>query len=721
MPVPDSPGRPRLRTLGDLSLAAAGARPLPVRREVLALLAWLARRSPHASTPAELAALLWPGTDPSRSLLSLREALSELRPVVGRALESGDRVSLAPGALELDLVDFEAAISSGRADLAAELCRGEFLRGLDDLGGEEWRAWIANERGAIARLAADLPSRAAARLTPVPRAPPSPPPATSRLQSPEFVGRDRILARLQDAWSRAAAGGSAVVVVEGEEGLGKTRLAREFARLVRRSAAPALVFEAGAAGPARGRDWGTLEAMIHQVAEAPGLPRARPRSLAALASLHPALRERFPGLPDPPTEGRMDLAFARIIGDLAAETPILLLVDDAPLADAGTLQALSRLARRTPPGLMLLLTGRTWSLAESPLAPDLRRPTVTTIPLAILDRGQVAALAVSMAPLAAEALADLAPALHAASGGRPGQAAAMLARLVAAGGLAAGPGGQWRLARPLDSAALLPPDSAREAAIGQLRSLDPSERVLVEAAATEAGSDPTALERAAAIPAEEFRLARGRLLLRRIFRESEGGRLEFTSDATRRAMRDLISPGRRRALLRRLDRRAHQRGGAAAVMALLLVVAGAFAIRHFSAPAIAAPPPRLLVAAFENHSGDPALDWLGRAAAEWLRRGVSISEVVDVTPPWRDSLPRGRGARPGARARAEAAARRFGATLVISGSYYRSGDSVHLRAALSDPAGGRLLQVVGPEGAPLADAMAAVEALRRDAVEVLVR
>ncbi|HJS47982.1 MAG TPA: hypothetical protein VJ773_08370, partial [Gemmatimonadales bacterium] len=117
----------------------------------------------------------------------------------------------------------------------------------------------------------------------------------------------------------------------------------------------------------------------------------------------------------------------------------------------------------------------------------------------------------------------------------------------------------------------------------------------------------------------------------------------------------------------------------------------------------------------------PALYWLGRAAAEWLRRGVSISEVVDVTPPWRDSLPRGKEARPGARARAEAAARRLGATLVISGSYYRSGDSIHLRAALSDAAGGRLLHVVGPEGAPLADAMAAVEVLRRETVELLVK
>ncbi|HJS48414.1 MAG TPA: hypothetical protein VJ773_10550, partial [Gemmatimonadales bacterium] len=70
MPVPDSAGRPRLRTLGDLSLAAAGAGPLPVRREVLALLAWLARRSPRASTPAELAALIWPGTDRSHALQS---------------------------------------------------------------------------------------------------------------------------------------------------------------------------------------------------------------------------------------------------------------------------------------------------------------------------------------------------------------------------------------------------------------------------------------------------------------------------------------------------------------------------------------------------------------------------------------------------------------------------------------------------------------------------
>ena len=44
------------------------------------------------------------------------------------------------------------------------------------------------------------------------------------LRSPDFVGRDQEMTALADA----LAGGPAVVVVEGEAGVGKSRLVREF-------------------------------------------------------------------------------------------------------------------------------------------------------------------------------------------------------------------------------------------------------------------------------------------------------------------------------------------------------------------------------------------------------------------------------------------------------------------------------------------------------------
>jgi len=51
-----------------------------------------------------------------------------------------------------------------------------------------------------------------------------------RFSSPTFVGRAAELGLLDEAWRRSAAGRSAVVVVGGEAGVGKTRLVDELIR-----------------------------------------------------------------------------------------------------------------------------------------------------------------------------------------------------------------------------------------------------------------------------------------------------------------------------------------------------------------------------------------------------------------------------------------------------------------------------------------------------------
>ena len=56
-------------------------------------------------------------------------------------------------------------------------------------------------------------------------------PGSAALFTPDLVGRDAILASLLDRWSRVGSAG-AVVVIEGEEGIGKSRLAAELARRV---------------------------------------------------------------------------------------------------------------------------------------------------------------------------------------------------------------------------------------------------------------------------------------------------------------------------------------------------------------------------------------------------------------------------------------------------------------------------------------------------------
>jgi predicted ATPase len=53
-----------------------------------------------------------------------------------------------------------------------------------------------------------------------------------RASSPVFVGRDDAIVALRNAVGRSGAGEGSLVLVEGEAGIGKTRLLAEFARSV---------------------------------------------------------------------------------------------------------------------------------------------------------------------------------------------------------------------------------------------------------------------------------------------------------------------------------------------------------------------------------------------------------------------------------------------------------------------------------------------------------
>lgn len=144
-----------LITLGSLQLTGGSGPILPGRRKVLALLACILRRSPEPVSRAELTRLFWPDRSDTHGKQSLRQALAEIRAVVGDALESdAESVLLDPAACTLDLRQFEEAVRLERWDEAAHLWGGDFLNGLEGVGGDAWVAWLGTERTALRRLAA---------------------------------------------------------------------------------------------------------------------------------------------------------------------------------------------------------------------------------------------------------------------------------------------------------------------------------------------------------------------------------------------------------------------------------------------------------------------------------------------------------------------------------------------------------------------------------------
>jgi TolB-like protein/tetratricopeptide (TPR) repeat protein len=152
------------------------------------------------------------------------------------------------------------------------------------------------------------------------------------------------------------------------------------------------------------------------------------------------------------------------------------------------------------------------------------------------------------------------------------------------------------------------------------------------------------------------------------------------------------------------------RVAAAGVAFLLAFGATAFYIHASEGAPLA--PQRVVVAPFENRTGDPALDVLGSMAADWITQGISQTALVDVvqvnTALRSAHYVREQFSSEGSESRRDvlrALAEETGAGLAVSGSYYRQGDSIHFQGQIVDTRNGRLLwalpSVSGLAGAPL--------------------
>lgn len=142
----------RLYTLGELRLETQDGQPVSQRRMPLILLAYLARRVPRAVPRPELVALLWGERPEAKARQSLRQALLELHRVLGDQLVlTRDAVRLLPGAVALDLAEFERDVDAGRNRGAIDRWSNDFLAGADDRADPALRSWVESERAGLRR------------------------------------------------------------------------------------------------------------------------------------------------------------------------------------------------------------------------------------------------------------------------------------------------------------------------------------------------------------------------------------------------------------------------------------------------------------------------------------------------------------------------------------------------------------------------------------------
>ncbi len=175
-----------------------------------------------------------------------------------------------------------------------------------------------------------------------------------------FVGRARELGRLERQWDGVVDGGHATVLVGGEAGAGKTRLAAEFAAACYDAGAVVLsgVSDAELAMPYQ--PWVMVAEQLVRQLPAEALD-ALHDELGHLATLVPQLDRVVPGLVrpvlfDPEAERqRLQSAIRAVIAAAATLAPVVLVLDDLHWAGQQTLGMLRYLARTAPVDRLLVI------------------------------------------------------------------------------------------------------------------------------------------------------------------------------------------------------------------------------------------------------------------------------------------------------------------------------------------------------------------------------
>ncbi len=214
-----------------------------------------------------------------------------------------------------------------------------------------------------------------------------------------LVGRAREYGLLLKHYYFTCQGQTQVVLLEGEAGIGKTRLASEFLDWAVTQGADVL----------RGQAFESNRRLSYQ----PFIEALRPRIdqenapedllhdvwLAELARLLPELHERYPDLTRMIADTTMERnhlfeAVTRLLSVLAARTPLILFLEDLHWADTATLDLLHYLTRSfaahaTP--IMLLLSMRTDARQTTSGLAEWRANLARMIPLTRLQLGPLSA------------------------------------------------------------------------------------------------------------------------------------------------------------------------------------------------------------------------------------------------------------------------------------------------------------------------------------------
>ena len=409
-------------------------------------------------------------------------------------------------------------------------CRATFARELHVEPGPDLRTLFRRARRATSSPPATVPF------------------ASSSGTDHPLVGRETALTQIESCWTRVTSGCAHLVLITGDPGIGKTRLAEE---VLFRAQARGVPTARSRSHEAEGRlAWAPVVGWLRSPALRDGVHTLDSAWLRELSRILPELR---PERPDPRSAGATSTGWGRRNfleavdrAILAAPPPLVLLLDDIQWTDPGTLDWIGHLMRsevRSP--ILFLATMRTEAPPDDEPVTHLlleleARTQLTRVALEPLDLEETTTLAHHLFGSAVEG--GLAHRLHRETEGNP----LFIVETLRSG--------------VLDDLAGKDPDHpvptpvpVQNVIAHRLGKIPPRARDVVRCMAVIGRSCPIdILARASTCPEDELVDALDDLWHRRIVREQEGGRYDFTHDKIRSVALAGIPPARRRQLHRRV-------------------------------------------------------------------------------------------------------------------------------------------------------------------------
>ena len=216
-------------------------------------------------------------------------------------------------------------------------------------------------------------------------------PTPSVAQTAPFVGRERQLRELEDAFNLTRRGQTVTIYLHGSSGMGKTAVARHFLDSLKEIHAGVVLLE-GRCYERESVPYKALDGVVDSLTKyLLNLPEAKaealmPREVLALARLFPVMLQvdsvfnapqREQEIPDPFTLRRKAFAALReLLGRICDRQPLVLYIDDLQWSDADSTTLLEDLLRPPDsPPLLLLSSFRSEDIKAKPFLKSLLEKT----------------------------------------------------------------------------------------------------------------------------------------------------------------------------------------------------------------------------------------------------------------------------------------------------------------------------------------------------------